>query len=79
MATKHRPAITIVTETDAYRIERSSATRDFDCFVTGAGYIGTRATQPAAQALIDQYRYDTMTRAPIKLVSEPEQIALAAA
>jgi hypothetical protein len=58
----------IVTETDAYRIERVGP-KDFDCFVTGAGYIGSNPTQQAAQARIDQYRYDTMTRAPSELAS----------
>lgn len=79
MTTKTRPTFTIVTETDAYRIERHTSTRDFDCFVTGAGYIGSKPTQQAAQRLIDDYRYQTMTRAPEQLVSEPQPDAYALA
>ena len=69
MSKKAKPTFTIVIETDAYRIERHTSTRDFDCFVTGAGYIGSKPTQSAAQALIDQYRYDTISRAPVELAS----------
>jgi hypothetical protein len=64
MTTKTRPTFTIVVETADWRIERNRDTRDFDCFVSGAGYIGSEPTQQAAQALINDYRYQTMTRAP---------------
>lgn len=68
MSKRTKPTFTIAIETDAYRIERHHATRDFDCFITGTGYIGTCATQQAAEESIRRYRYDTARRAPAVLI-----------
>jgi len=67
MQTKTRPTFTIVVETSDWRIERDRASGDFNAYVAGAGYIGSRPSQREAQKLINDYRYQTMTRAPEQL------------
>lgn len=58
MTTATRSATILVVETSAYRIERTRGAQNFDAFVTGRGYIGSRPTQSEALALINQYFYD---------------------
>lgn len=72
MTTHTKPTFTVVIETADWRIERDRAAGDFNAYVVGAGYIGSRPTQRAAQALIDQYWYSTASRAPEQLVSVEE-------